>query len=80
MISFFAVSTWDPAFVAAIRRHYTESRGAPPGKKLAWRIVEDGLTVGWIGLGEPAFKLAPRRQLGLIDARPEARALSRTVG
>lgn len=76
MIVFRAISTWDPEFVAAIRRHYTESRGAPPGKKIAWRIEEDGVVVGWIGLGEPAFKLAPRRRLGLADARPMSRTVS----
>lgn len=70
MLHFVPISTWAPEFVAAIRRHYTGSRGAPVGKKLAWRIEEDGRTVGWIGLGEPSFKLAPRRRLGLLDARP----------
>lgn len=70
MIAFVPISTWAPDFVAAIRRHYTGSRGAPVGKKLAWRIEEDGRTVGWIGLGEPSYKLAPRRRLGLVDARP----------
>lgn len=74
-IAFLAVSTWDAAFVRALREHYTGSQGAPPGKKLAWRIVEQGRHRGWIGLGEPAFKLAPRRRLGLADARP----LPRTV-
>lgn len=69
-LSFAPISTWDPSFVAAIRRHYTGSRGAPPGKKLAWEIREDGRRVGWIGLGEPAYKLAPRRRLGLDYARP----------
>lgn len=39
---------------------------------MAWRIVESGATRGWIGLGEPCFKLAPRRRLGLLDARPAA--------
>ncbi len=63
-------STWAPDFVAAIRRHYPGSRGAPPGKKQAWRIWEERQHVGWVGLGEPAFKLAPRRRLGLDDARP----------
>lgn len=63
-------STWEPAFVEAIRAHYTKSRGAPFGKKLGWEILEDGKHRGWLGLGEPAFKLAPRRRLGLTDARP----------
>lgn len=70
MIAFELVSTWHPDFVASLRRHYTGSRGAPPGKKLAWRVVEDGVTVGWLGLGEPPYKLAPRRRIGLSDARP----------
>ena len=69
-IHFELVSTWAPDFVAAIHRHYTRSRGAPFGKKLAWRIFEGSQLVGWIGLGEPSFKLAPRRTLGLEDARP----------
>jgi hypothetical protein len=67
---FLKQSTWHPDFVAAIRAHYTGSRGAPPGKKQAWEIIEDHQSVGWIGLGEPSFKLAPRRRLGLEDARP----------
>lgn len=69
-VGFQPIKTGATDFVAAIRRHYTGSRGAPPGKKLAWRILEDSSVVGWIGLGEPAFKLAPRRRLGLADARP----------
>ena len=63
-------STWDPACIRAIRSHYTGSAGPPPGKKMAWEIFEDGAHRGWIMLGEPAFKLAPRRRLGLTDARP----------
>ncbi len=70
MILFEACSTWASDFVDAIRRHYTGSRGAPPGKKLAWRIYEGSVLRGWIGLGEPTFKLAARRRLGLRDARP----------
>jgi hypothetical protein len=70
MIKFEAVSTWDANFVQAIRNHYTGSRGAPVGKKMAWRIVEDGVHLGWIGIGEPSFKLAARRRIGLCDARP----------
>jgi hypothetical protein len=70
VLTFLPVSTWDTEFVRSIREHYSESRGAPPGKKLAWRIIENGRHRGWIGLGEPAFKLSPRRRLGLIDARP----------
>lgn len=71
MISFEPLSTWDPDFVSALRRHYTGSLGPPPGRKLAWRIVEGGVLVrGYIGLSEPSFKLAARRRLGLDDARP----------
>lgn len=69
-IAFRLVSTWDPAFKAAILAHYTKSKGAPVGKKLAWEIMESGAHRGWIGLGEPAFKLAARRRLGIADARP----------
>jgi hypothetical protein len=65
-------STWEPGFVEAIRAHYTKSRGAPPGKKLAWEVLDGGAHRGWLGLGEPAFKLAARRRLGLADARPLA--------
>jgi hypothetical protein len=75
-ISFRRISTWDPDFVAAIRRHYPGSRGAPVGKKMAWEIYENGQQRGWIGIGEPAYKLAARRCLGIEDARP----LPRTVG
>lgn len=74
-LHFVRISTWDPEFVRAIRDHYTGSRGPPYGKKLAWCIEEDGDPIGWIGLGEPMFKLSPRRRLGLDDARP----LDRTV-
>ena len=80
-----AISTWAPDFVASIRRHYTGSRGAPPGKKMAWRIKEDGRVVGFIGLGEPSYKLAPRRALqGRTEEEEEilagARPLPHTVG
>jgi hypothetical protein len=73
-ITFEGCSTWAVDFREALLRHYTGSKGAPVGKKQGWRILEHtgrgtGL-VGWIGLGEPAFKLAPRRRLGLMDARP----------
>jgi hypothetical protein len=64
------LSTWEPAFVAAIRAHYTGSRGAPVGKKMAWEVIEDGQHRGWLGLGEPSYKLAARRRLGIADARP----------
>jgi hypothetical protein len=69
-ITFSLVSTWAPGFHSAILRHYTESRGAPPGKKLAWEVFEDSKLIGWLGLGEPAYKLAARRRLGIADARP----------
>jgi len=68
--AFLPIYTWAPDFVEAIQRHYTGSAGAPPGRKLAWRIHEGGRAIGWIGLGEPPYKLAPRRCLGLLDARP----------
>jgi hypothetical protein len=79
MLSFNRISTWEPGFVAAIRRHYTGSRGAPVGKKMAWEIHEDGMLRGWIGLGEPSFKLAPRRLLGLEDARPAPRTVGNFI-
>jgi hypothetical protein len=73
-IEFEPCSTWAEDFRAALLRHYTGSRGAPPGKKQGWRIIEwrDGRAsvVGYVGLGEPTYKLAPRRALGLSDARP----------
>ena len=69
-ITFHLISTWDKDFVAAIRSHYTKSRGAPYGKKLAWEVLDCGQHRGWLGLGEPSFKLAARRRLGLEDARP----------
>ncbi len=68
--AFLPLSTWDPAVRQCIAEHYTGSAGAPPGRKLAWRIVANGSPIGFIGLGEPAFKLAPRRRIGLTDARP----------
>lgn len=75
-IGFFELgSTWDPSFLATIREHYTGSAGPPPGKKHAWRVIDGGRHRGYIGIGEPAYKLAPRRRLGLADARP----LDRTV-
>lgn len=70
MITLVPISTWEPDFVSAIRRHYTGSRGAPVGKKAAWEIWECGVRRGWIGLGEPSFVLAARRNLGLADGRP----------
>jgi hypothetical protein len=74
MIAFWPCSTWDAGFVACLREHYTRSRGAPPGKKRAWRIVDHGAHRGYIGLGEPPFKLSPLRRLGLDNARPPPRA------
>lgn len=74
-VTFERISTWNAEFVAEIRKHYTQSRGAPPGKKMAWRISENGIVRGYIALGEPAYKLSPRRRLGIADARP----LPRTV-
>lgn len=69
-LSFHACSTWDEGFVQALREHYTGSLGAPPGRKLAWFVVESDAVVGVLGLGEPPYKLAPRRRLGIADARP----------
>lgn len=69
-LDFVRVPTTAGRFHAAILRHYTKSEGAPPGKKIGWEITEGGRTVGYVGLGEPAFKLAPRRRLGLVNARP----------
>lgn len=68
--AFLPVSTWDPGLISAFGDHYTGSAGPPPGKKLAWRIFTGGRPRGWIVLGEPSFKLAPRRRIGLVDARP----------
>lgn len=69
-LSFVPCSTWRPEFRAAILAHYTRSKGAPPGKKQAWEILESGKHRGWIGLGEPAFKLRARMRVGLLDERP----------
>ena len=69
-VTFRPVSTWHPTVLAAIHGHYTGSAGAPPGRKAAWLVWEGRRQVGVIGLGEPAFKLAPRRRVGLEDARP----------
>jgi hypothetical protein len=69
-VAFLPVSTWDPGLIQAFGDHYTGSKGHPPGKKLAWRIFTAGRDRGWIVLGEPAFKLSPRRRLGLVGARP----------
>lgn len=74
-LCFTLISTWAPPFVASIREHYTDSRGAPPGRKLAWEVTEDGEVIAHIGLGEPPYKLAPRRALGLVDARPPDRCV-----
>jgi len=76
---FETVSCGLPDFRDAIRRHYTQSRGAPPGKKQAWRITFGGVVLGWVGAGEPAYKLAPRRRLGLNDARPAEHTVSNFI-
>lgn len=78
-IEFRKVSTWDPEFVKAIRSHYTGSKGAPVGKKMAWEVIEDGKHRGWLGLGEPSYKLAARRRLGILDARPLLRTVSNFI-
>lgn len=75
-LCFERVSTWAPPVRQFIAEHYTGSRGAPPGKKQAWLVHEDRRLVGVVGLGEPSFKLAPRRRLGLMDARPLERTVS----
>lgn len=62
--------------IAEVAAHYPGSRGLPPGRKIVWAVVERGDHVAYLGLGEPAFKLAARRELGLTDARP----LPGTVG
>lgn len=66
-----------------LRRRHPASLHAlarsPPGKKLAWRITLDGETIGWFGLGEPSYKLAPRRRLGLEDARPAPRTVANFI-
>lgn len=72
-------STWNKRFIAAIKAHYTGSKGPPVGKKMAWEILEDGRHRGWIGLGEPAYKLAPRRRLGIQDARPLPETVSNYI-
>lgn len=68
-LHFTPMSSQDPAFLAALRRHYTGSARAPYGRKQVWEIHEELLgqldLVGYIGLGEPIFKLAVRRRLGL---------------
>lgn len=77
VISFSVVSARDPEFLAALRRHYSGSRQGPYGKKIVWRIIEGQQTVGWIGVGEPSFRLAARARLcGVVDTR----ALPQSVG
>ena len=75
-ITFKVVSNRDERFIAAIKAHYNGSSGPPYGKKLSLEILENDKHRGWIGLGEPSFKLAPRRRLGLYDARPLAQTVS----
>lgn len=74
--AFLPVSTWDREFRASLREHYSESAGAPPGKKIAWRIMVDGKHLGWIGLGEPSFALAARRRLGIPVHPPQPLTVS----
>lgn len=69
--AFLPVSTWDREFRASLREHYSASEGAPPGKKIAWRILIGGHHYGWIGLGEPTFALAARRAIGLPTHPPQ---------
>ena len=79
VLSFYRISTWETRFVAAIRRHYSGARGAPVGKKMVWEIHESGILRGWIGIGEPTYKLAPRRLLGLSDGRPAPRTVGNFI-
>lgn len=69
-LHFVFVPTYEAGFLAALRRHYTGSRGPPPGRKLAVEVWEGETLRGWWGVGEPPFKLAARRTLGIDDARP----------
>lgn len=69
-VEFKIISSRNERFLAAIKAHYSGSRGTPYGKKLCLEIFEDDQHRGWIGLGEPTYKLSPRRVLGLEDARP----------
>jgi hypothetical protein len=74
-LHFVPVSSQDPRFLASLRRHYTKSAKAPYGKKQVWEIYEeDGESialVGYLGLGEPIFRLAVRARVG---RRPDDRA------
>jgi hypothetical protein len=69
-VIFIPCSIGGAIFKDAILSHYTDSKGAPPGKKLGWMIYEGPRQIGVVGIGEPSFKLSPRRRLGLEDARP----------
>lgn len=69
-LTFLHVSCRSALFLREVRAHYTGSSGAPPGKKTGWLALWDGEPFAVLGVGEPAFKLAPRRRLGLMDARP----------
>lgn len=74
-----AESTWAPDVLDAIRGHYTGSKGPPPGKKMVWRVFYEDRPFAYFGLGEPSYKLAPRRRLGLEDARPLPRTVSNFI-
>lgn len=76
MIDFRIAGSRDADFVAAIKAHYSGSSGAPYGKKICVEVREDGAHRGWLGLGEPTYKLSPRRALGLSDARPLPQTVS----
>jgi len=67
-----AASSRAPDIMEAILGHYTGSKGPPPGRNLAWRVfdAQSGDAIAHLGLGEPSYKLAARRRLGLMDARP----------
>jgi hypothetical protein len=71
LLKFERVSTQDSWFLKTLREHYTGSRGAPYGKKLGYIVfADDDEPIAALGLGEPTFKLAARRRLGLEDGRP----------
>ena len=75
-----ADSTWAPDVIDAIRGHYTGSRGPPPGKKMVWRaFYGNSEPFAYLGIGEPSYKLSPRRRLGIEDARPLPRTVNNFI-
>ena len=71
MIAFLPISTWARETLDEIHAHYPKSRGAPPGKKLAWRIYEEGRFRGLIAIGEAPFALSARKALGIPIHPPQ---------